>query len=139
MSIIKINDVLFVRNKPRILFSSADRKVMIYMKLILAIVHDEDGNKVMTELNKQGFSVTKLATTGGFLKTGNMTLLVGTSEQNVSTVIDIIKKKSETRKQIISTPVPMSGLGSGCTPYPVEVEVGGATIFVVDVERFEKV
>ena len=106
------------------------------MKLILAIVHDEDGNKVMTELNKQGFSVTKLATTGGFLKAGNMTLLVGTSEQNVSTVIDIIKK---TRKQIISTPVPMSGLGSGCTPYPVEVEVGGATIFVVDVERFEKV
>lgn len=108
------------------------------MKLILAIVHDEDGNKVMGELNKQGFSVTKLATTGGFLKSGNMTLLVGTSEQNVSTVIDIIKKKSETRKQIVSTPVPMSGLGSGCTPYPVEVEVGGATIFVLDVERFEK-
>ncbi len=109
------------------------------MKLIFAIVHDEDGNKVMSELNKQGFSVTKLATTGGFLKAGNMTLLVGTSEQNVQTVVDIIKSKSETRKQIISIPVPMSGLGSGYTPYPVEVEVGGATIFVIDVERFEKV
>ena len=109
------------------------------MKLILAIVHDEDGSKVMSELNKQGFSVTKLATTGGFLKAGNMTLFVGTSEQNVQTVVDIIKSKSETRKQIISTPVPMSGLGSGYTPYPVEVEVGGATIFVIDVERFEKV
>ena len=108
------------------------------MKLILAIVHDEDGSKVMSELNKQGFSVTKLATTGGFLRAGNMTLLVGTSEQNVQTVIDTIKSKSETRKQIISTPVPMAGLGSGYTPYPVEVEVGGATIFVVDVERFEK-
>ncbi len=109
------------------------------MKLILSIVHDEDGSRVMAELNKQGFSVTKLATTGGFLKAGNMTLLVGTSEQNVQTVIDIIKSKSETRKQIISTPVPMSGFGAGYTPYPVEVEVGGATIFVVDVERFEKV
>lgn len=109
------------------------------MKLILAIVHDEDGNKVMSELNEQGFSVTKLATTGGFLKAGNMTLLVGTSEQNVPTVIDIIKRKSQTRKQVVSTPVLMSGLGSSCTPYPVEVEVGGATIFVVDVERFEKV
>ena len=109
------------------------------MKLILAIVHDEDGNKVMGELNRQGFSVTKLATTGGFLKSGNMTLLVGTSEQNVQTVVDIIKNASETRKQVVSTPVPMSGMGIGYTPYPVEVEIGGATIFVVDVERFEKV
>jgi len=109
------------------------------MKLIFAIVHDEDGNRVMSELNIQGFSVTKLATTGGFLKHGNMTLLVGTSEQNVQAVVDIIKSKSETRKQVISTPVPMSGLGGNYSPYPVEVEVGGATIFVLDVERFEKI
>ena len=63
------------------------------MKLVLAIVHDDDGNKLMSELNKQGFSVTKLATTGGFLRAGNMTLLVGTSKENVQTVIDIIKSK----------------------------------------------
>lgn len=109
------------------------------MKLVLAIVHDDDGSKVMSELSRQGFSVTKLATTGGFLKTGNMTLLVGTSEQNVQVVVDIIKSKSETRKQVISTPIPLSTMGGGYTPYPIEVEVGGGTIFVLDVERFEKV
>lgn len=109
------------------------------MKLVLAIVHDDDGNKLMSELNKQGFSVTKLATTGGFLRAGNMTLLVGTSKENVQTVIDIIKSKCSTRKQIVTSPTPAAGAAGVYVPYPVEVDVGGATIFVVDVERFEKV
>ena len=50
------------------------------MKLVFAIVHDEDGPKVMEELNRNGFSVTKLCSTGGFLKAGNTTLLVGVDE-----------------------------------------------------------
>ena len=109
------------------------------MKLILAIVHDDDGTKVMNEMNKEGYSVTKLATTGGFLKAGNTTLLIGTSKENVQDVIDIIKKKCTTRKQIVNSPTPTSGAAGVYAPYPVEVDVGGATVFVVDVERFEKV
>ncbi|NLY42747.1 MAG: hypothetical protein GX066_02015 [Clostridiaceae bacterium] len=109
------------------------------MKIVLAIVHDDDGNRVMSELNKEGFSVTKLATTGGFLKAGNTTLLVGTSKENVQTVIDIIKRKCMGRKQIITSPMPATGAAGVYAPYPVEVDVGGATIFVLDVERFEKV
>jgi len=108
------------------------------MKLVFAIVHDEDGTKVMEELNKGGFSVTKLCSTGGFLKAGNTTLLVGVDEMSLDAVIDIIKKKSKSRKQVINSSMTPNGMGGMFIPYPVEVVVGGATIFVLDVERFEK-
>ena len=68
------------------------------MKLVFAIVNDQDGSKVLEALNKEGFSVTKLATTGGFLKVGNMTLIIGTEEDKVQRVIDIVKEKSHKRK-----------------------------------------
>lgn len=109
------------------------------MKLVFAIVHDEDGHKVTDELNTNGFSVTKLATTGGFLRSGNTTLLVGVEEADVDKVIQIIENKSKNRKQMITSSVPPGGSPGLYMPYPVEIVVGGATIFVVDVERFEKV
>jgi len=108
------------------------------VKLVFAIVHDEDGPKVMDELNKSGFSVTKLCSTGGFLKSGNTTLLVGVEEEKLEAVIEIIKRKSKSRKQVANTSVTPNGMGGMFIPYPVEVVVGGATIFVLDVERFEK-
>ncbi|NLL04883.1 MAG: hypothetical protein GX270_03650 [Clostridiaceae bacterium] len=109
------------------------------MKLVFAIVNDEDGNKVMKELNKSGFSVTKLCSTGGFLKSGNTTLLVGVDQDKVEQVIDIIKRKSKSRKQIINSPIAPIDVGSMFLNNAVEVVVGGATIFILDVERFEKV
>ncbi|MGI6667983.1 MAG: cyclic-di-AMP receptor [Acetivibrionales bacterium] len=109
------------------------------MKLVFAIVHDEDGPKVMEELNKKGFSVTKLCSTGGFLKAGNTTLLVGVEEPDVDTVIDAIRRKSKSRKQVINSNVTPSGTSGMFMPYPVEVVVGGATIFVLNVDHFEKV
>jgi uncharacterized protein YaaQ len=109
------------------------------MKLVFAIVHDEDGPKVMEELNRNGFSVTKLCSTGGFLKAGNTTLLVGVEEEKLASVMEIIKRKSKSRKQVINSSITPNGMGGMFVPYPVEVVVGGATIFVLDVERFEKV
>lgn len=108
------------------------------MKLILAILHSEDGNKVLTTLNDAGFSVTKLATTGGFLRAGNITLIVGTEEERVEEAISIFKERCRTRKHIMTTPI-SAGMAGMYTPQPIEVEVGGATIFVLDVDRFEKV
>ncbi len=108
------------------------------MKLVFAIVHDEDGPKVTEELNKGGFSVTKLCSSGGFLKAGNTTLLVGVDETGLDTVVDIIKRKSKSRKQVINSSMTPNGMGGMFIPYPVEVVVGGATVFVLDVERFEK-
>ena len=109
------------------------------MKLVFAVVNDEDGQKVMNELNKNNYSVTKLCSTGGFLKAGNTTLLVGVPEGKVDGVIEIIKGKSKSRKQIVNTSSSPNATGDMFIPYPVEVVVGGATIFVLDVERFEKV
>lgn len=107
------------------------------MKLVFAIVNDQDGSKVLEALNKEGFSVTKLATTGGFLKVGNMTLIIGTEEDKVQKVIDIVKEKSHKRKQVIMSPIVFESTG-GFATQPTEVEIGGATVFVMDVERFEK-
>jgi uncharacterized protein YaaQ len=107
------------------------------MKLILAIVNNDDSSKVQTELTKAGFSITKLATTGGFLMSGNTTLICGTEDDKVETVIGIIGEFSQKRKQLVPA---AASYGIGLyTAMPVEVTVGGATIFVVDVEQFKKV
>ncbi|MFA6309010.1 MAG: cyclic-di-AMP receptor [Clostridia bacterium] len=108
------------------------------MKLVFAIVHNEDGHKVTNNLTKKGFSVTKLCSTGGFLREGNTTLLVGVKEKDVNEVIAIIQKDSKSRKEIINSSI-QPNVGGMFMPYPVEVIVGGGTVFVIDVERFEKV
>lgn len=106
------------------------------MKMIIAILNADDAPVVMQNLIKERYSITKLATTGGFLKAGNSTILIGVSEEKVQAVIDIIGQYSKSRKQIIPT---SAEAGMNFYPaMPVEVVVGGATIFVVDVDRFEK-
>ena len=105
------------------------------MKLVLAIINRDDAKAVTTNLTKKGFSSTRLATTGGFLMAGNVTILVGVDEEKVQSVTDVIKEFSHARKQMIPTTAE-AGYGYSM---PVEVTVGGATIFVVDIERFERV
>ena len=107
------------------------------MKLITAIVNKEDSKNVCNELLKSKFYVTRLATTGGFLMSGNVTILIGVDEEKVQAVINVIREHSHSRKQMIPT---TTEIGYGYYPsMPVEVTVGGATIFVVDIERFERV
>ena len=106
------------------------------MKLILAIVSGDDSLKVSKGLTKGGYFVTKLATTGGFLAAGNTTFIVGTEDDKVQEVIEIIGANSRTRKQM----VPSSGsYGVGSfSAAPIEVQVGGATVFVMGIEEFHK-
>jgi uncharacterized protein YaaQ len=108
------------------------------MKLVLSIIHDEDAFLVMDDLSDRGFSVTKLASTGGFLRSGNTTLICGVNDDKVNEVIDIIEKKCKSRKQITSISSAQSSKDN-YIPFPVEVTVGGATIFVLDVEEFKKI
>jgi uncharacterized protein YaaQ len=110
------------------------------MKLIFAIVRKEDSGAVIEQLNLNHYSVTKLATTGGFLRRGNVTLLIGTEEDLIATAIDIIKKECGKRKQIMYN-MPYGGnltMDHGAA-VPIPVDVGGATVFVVDVDHFEKI
>ena len=107
------------------------------MKMIMAVVSGDDSNAVSAALTKARFSVTKLATTGGFLMSGNTTFLIGVDDDKVSEVLDIIAKHSKKRKQMVPSAGMMDvGMYSA---FPVEVTVGGAIVFVMNVERFEKV
>lgn len=107
------------------------------MKLIFAIVSNDDASRVQTALTEAQFQVTRLATTGGFLMAGNTTFLCGTDDDKVDKVISIISEESKTRTHTIPS---AASYGVGMyTTYPVNVTVGGATIFVTDIERFEKV
>ncbi|MEF9953299.1 MAG: cyclic-di-AMP receptor [Clostridium sp.] len=108
------------------------------MKLIIAIVHDDDASHVIGELNKADYQVTKLATTGGFLKAGNTTILTGVEDEQVPDVKKIIKDVCKTRKATIAPPTSVVGGGGMYIPSPVEVTIGGATIFVLNVDEFEK-
>ena len=108
------------------------------MKLVVAIINSDAVNAVMSNLTKEGYSATKLNTSGGFLRAGNITLLIGVEAKKVDDVINIIGKHSSQRKKI--TPVNATYIGETMlTSMPVEVTVGGATIFVLDVEQFYKI
>ncbi len=105
------------------------------MKLIMSIVSTDDAGKLIEALNKKEFSVTRLATTGGFLRAGNTTLIIGVENERLEEALKIIKDECSTRSQIITT---TQGPIGNVLPFPIEIEVGGATVFVLDVERFEK-
>lgn len=108
------------------------------MKLVIAIINSDDASAVMSHLTKAGYTVTKLSTSGGFLRAGNVTLLIGVEEKKTDDVINIIGQYSSQRKKI--APVNTTYIGeSMLSSMPVEVTVGGATIFVVDVEQFYKI
>jgi uncharacterized protein YaaQ len=107
------------------------------MKLIIAIVNTDDSSNVQAALTEGGYFVTKLSTTGGFLKKGNTTFFIGTNDDKVEDAIAIIKKQACKRVEKEPT-VPPTEMGEFFTPIMVDVLVGGATIFVVDVDRFEK-
>jgi len=108
------------------------------MKLIIAIVQDEDASRLIAQLMTEGLGVTKLATTGGFLRAGNTTLLVGVEDERFDDAMGIIEKVCKSRKQIAASPAAMVGVPGAYTPYPIEVVVGGATVFVMTVDQFAK-
>lgn len=107
------------------------------MKLIYAIVSSDDSNAVTSALTKEGFFATKLASTGGFLMSGNTTFMIATEDDKVDEAISIIEQHSKKRKQMVPS---SATYGVGLyAPFPIEVTVGGATIFVTNIERFEKI
>ena len=104
------------------------------MKLIIAIVQDQDAGGLIEELTDNKFRVTKLASTGGFLKAGNTTLLIGVEDDEVKAVYKIIEDNCRTR-EITTSLMTVTMPGDTYIPYPLEVKVGGATVFVLDIER----
>jgi uncharacterized protein YaaQ len=108
------------------------------VKLVIAVVQGEDASQTVQALSSAGISVTKMASSGGFLQQGNATLLIGVDDDKVEAAMELIRENCRERSQYMTPMPPMVEPGEFFMPYPVEVQVGGATVFVVDVERFEK-
>lgn len=108
------------------------------MKLIFAVVNNDNVTSLMDFMIKSGIGVTKLSSTGGFLKARNTTLMIGVEEDKVEEALEIIKQKSSKRKITIAASISEPVSGDAYASIPVDITVGGATVFVTDVERFEK-
>lgn len=106
-------------------------------KLVLAIINNDDSAVVASALTAEGFVVTKLSTTGGFLMVGNTTLLIGTEEDKLDTLRNTISKYCSKRKQVAPSSATF-GRALHHNGVPEEVVVGGATVFVLNVESVDK-
>lgn len=101
------------------------------MKLIFAVISQDDVAGVIKNLTKNGFSSTKLASSGGLLKEGNVTIMSGVEDQRLDAALEIINKYSHSRVRLI----PNLSIDEADAP-PTEITVGGATVFVLDCEQF---
>lgn len=107
------------------------------MKLILAIVQDVDSRGLLDALMAEGYRATKISSTGGFLVRGNATILIGVRDEQVDPVLALLGKHCHARREFVSPVMPLSEAAAARHwVQPLEVEVGGATVFVLAVERF---
>ena len=107
------------------------------MKLIVSIVQDADADAVLESMAKKGYRSTKIGSTGGFLFRGNTTILTGVQDDQVQDVLGIFGACCKTRREFVSPPA--ATLAEAVWTEPFEVEIGGANIFILNVERFERI
>jgi uncharacterized protein YaaQ len=107
------------------------------MKLVMSIVNSDDAGQLVNALTGSGYRATTISTTGGFLRQGNATIFVGTEDDKVPHVLRLIRENCHTRHQFVNPLPPVMEPGEMYMPTPVEVQVGGATVFVLDVAQYE--
>ncbi len=107
------------------------------MKLIICIVNPADADNVIKALVSKGKHTTKLKSTGGFLSRGNITLITGVEDNCLEEVLEIIRSTCPARTELVPPP-PLLTPGAGYIPTPIEVRAGGAVVFVINVDYFEK-
>lgn len=108
------------------------------MKLVMSIVHHDDSRPLVDGLLHKGYRATIISTTGGFLREGNATVFVGIEDDRLDEVLGLIRTICQTRTQHINPLPPIMEPGEMFVPSPVEVEMGGATVFVLDVAQFHR-
>lgn len=106
------------------------------MKLLIAVIHPKDADVCVAALTGAGFLCTRFASYGGFLDRENVTLLIGVDAARVDEVIDILRTRAKRRTEVL--PGTAREGAARTAPTALDVEIGGATVFVVDIERFEK-
>ncbi len=106
------------------------------MKLLIAIINNDDSHRVLNEIGRAGLYATKLSTTGGFLRTGNLTLLMGVEDERLEDALEVLRQNCPKREEMTAA-IP-SFAEDIMSAAPVKITVGGATVFVLDVEQFHK-
>jgi uncharacterized protein YaaQ len=106
------------------------------MKLVMSVVHSDDAGALVEALTDAGYRATTISTTGGFLRQGNATIFVGTEDETVPHVLELIEQNCQTRSEYVNPVPPVMEAGEMYLPSPVEVQVGGATVFVLDIVQF---
>jgi len=109
------------------------------VKLIIAVVQGEDAQRAVAALAEAGMSSTRIASSGGFLQQGNVTLLIGVEDSQVQGALKVIHESCHERSRYLTPVPPLGEPGEFFMAYPVEVQVGGATVFVVPVDSYEKI
>ena len=109
------------------------------MKLVVAVVHNEDAGVLVDALLEREYRATRLHSSGGFLKQSNATVMIGVEDAQVDEVIAIVRENCNARTQVVNPMPPIMEPGEFFMPYPLEVEIGGATVFVLPVERSERI
>ncbi len=109
------------------------------MKMVVAVVHDHDAPDLMDNLTNANFQVTRMASTGGFLREGNTTFMIGTDRESLDKLMEIIEETCKSRKKTVAPMSPVANSLESYYSFPMEVEIGGATVFILDVEKFIKI
>lgn len=108
------------------------------MKLVVCIAHNRDRNKLTEEMVKAGFKFTVIGSTGGFLREGNTTILIGVPEDELDGLLKLVQTNCQTREQLVNV-MPFEAAPPGAfVPSPVKVPIGGAVVFVLNVDQFER-
>jgi uncharacterized protein YaaQ len=107
-------------------------------KLVMAIVSDTDADALMDVLVERGHSATKVGSTGGFLRRGSVTIFCGVTAGEVESVVEAVRETARARREFVPIPGAIAEEGP-FTAEPIEVRVGGAVVFVLDIDRFERV
>jgi uncharacterized protein YaaQ len=100
------------------------------MKLVMSIVNTDDAGRLVDALTQAGYRATTISTTGGFLRQGNATIFVGTEDEKIPDVLQLT--------QYVNPLPPVMEPGEMYIPTPVDIQVGGATVFVLEVAQFER-
>jgi uncharacterized protein YaaQ len=109
------------------------------MKLVFAVIQGKDAEGLTDALRAAGYQSTQINSAGGFLRENNVTLLIGVEDAEVPDVMRIIKQNCYSRTQYVNPLLPIIEPGEFYVPNPVEVQVGGATVFVLNVRHFERI
>ena len=109
------------------------------MKLFFGIVQEPDADALADSLISSGFRFTRVPTAGGFLREGNTTFIVGVDDNRIGDLLGVVRRNATTRMQIVSPLQTAQDPGEARLPFPLEVQVGGATVFMFDLDLVEQI